>query len=452
MALLLVSFGSFAGDFGSAAGIPAILAQAVEWNISPVRANYANNLSSVMCGVSGILWMPLLNAWGRMPVLFWTSVLGLFFTLGATLATDFETHYAMRALQSLFQSVGQTIGLAFVKDCFFFHEHARKIGIWYAIFITSPFLSPLLGNFIIGTLGEWRVIFWLVFSWSGFLVCMILVFGDETFYNRGVPLDRQPARNPGHYNRLLRVTGIWQIRNHSNYFATILSSYSRLAAVFLKPVIPITMIFYAGIFMWFIGITITSSILLETPRSVGGFGLSAVGVGYVFFTPVVSVMLGELFGHWFNDYTVKLYAGRHNGLFVPEVRIWTTYVGLFLMVPGLVLVGQALTHHLNVAAIVFGWGMEVVGIMVTSVATIAYVLDCYPTASGEVSALINMARVGAGFSVGYFQQAWGAKDGYDVAFGVQAAVVVGVFSLTILNHIFGARLRAWAGPVRHLIY
>ena len=61
MALILVSFGSFAGDFGAAAGIPAILAQAEQWNISPVQANYPNNLSAVMCGVSGILWMPLLK-------------------------------------------------------------------------------------------------------------------------------------------------------------------------------------------------------------------------------------------------------------------------------------------------------------------------------------------------------------------------------------------------------
>lgn len=450
MLLLLVSFGSFAGDFGATAGIPAILIQAKQWDISPTKANGPNSLNALMCGISGIIWMPLLNSWGRIPVLFWSTFMGLFFTIGAVLAPNYKVHYAMRVLQGITASTGQTIGLAFIKDCFFFHEHARKIGIWYAIYICSPFLAPLFGNIIVGRTGNWHTIFWVCVAWAAWLICLILVFGDESYYNRAVPTGQQPQRKKGQYNRLMRVLGIWQIQHHKGYFATIFSSYIRLVAVFLKPIIPLTMIFYAAIFMWFIGLTLSSSVLLETPRKLGGYGLSAVIVGYIFFTPVTSVLLGEAFGHWFNDYITRLYTRRHNGLFVPEVRLWTTFLGLALMVPGLVLMGQTLQHRLNVAGIVFGWGMDVFGVMITSVATVAFVLDCYPTASGEVSALINMARVSAGFACGYFEPDWTAKQGYGLAFGLQAVVVVAAFALVVFIQRFGARLRAWAGPVRHL--
>ena len=61
--------------------------------------------------------------------------------------------------------------------------------------------------------------------------------------------------------------------------------------------------------------------------------------------------------------------------------------------------------------------------MLISVVIVTYVLDCYTIASGEVSALINLGRVAAGFSVGYFQNAWGVAEGYDVSFGLQAVVV-----------------------------
>ena len=450
MILLCVAFGSMAGDFGATAGIPAILLQSKEWHLSPVLVNYPNNLAAVMCGVSGLIFMPMLNAWGRTPVLFWTTIMGLLFTLGCALSPNYETHYAMRALQGVTQSTGQTIGLAFIKDMFFFHEHARKIGIWYSIYICSPFYGPLFGNFMVGKLGEWRPIFWLVFAWAAFLMCFILVFGDETYYNRGVPIPQQPIRKKGYGSRLLRITGIWQIKYHQNYFATIISSYSRLLEVFLKPVIPLTMLFYSAIFMWFIGITVSSSILLETPLKFGGYGLGPISVGYIFFTPIVGVLIGEGFGHWFNDYVVRRYGKRHNGLFVPEVRLWTTYIGAVLMIPGLVIVGQTLQHHLSVTALVFGWGMNVVGVMLTSVATVAYVLDCYPTASGEVSALINMGRVACGFTVGYFQQAWGHEQGFDVSFGLQAVVVAAAFVLLFFIQRYGARLRHWAGPVSHL--
>lgn len=394
--------------------------------------------------------MPLINCWGRIPVLFWASVLGFFFTLGAVLAPNFPVHYAMRTLQGVTQSTGQTIGLAFIQDCFFFHEHARKIGVWYAIYICSPFLSPMFGNFIIGKTANWHTIFWCIIGWSAFLICMILTFGDETYYNRSVPVDQQPPRGKGQLNRLLRVTGVWQIQHHSNYFATILSSYIRLLEVFLKPVILLTMLFYAAVFMWMIGLELSSAVLLSTPRAEGGYGMSSVSVGYVFFAPITGVLLGELFGHFFNDYIVKLYSKRHDGHFVPEARLWATYVGLALIVPGLILVGETLQHQLSVAGIVFGWGLDVFGVMVTSVATVAFALDCYPSASGEVSALINLARVGAGFSVPYFLDSWTGKQGYAVSFGLQVVVVVVAYGVLICIQRYGARLRAWAGPVRHL--
>ena len=448
--LLLVSLGSFAGDFGATSGIPAIILQSKQWNVTVTQANAPNSINALMCGVSGIIWMPLLNSWGRMPVLFWSALLGLGFSIGAVLAPTYEVHYAMRVLQGITQSTGQTIGLAFVKDCFFFHEHARKIGIWYAIYIVSPFLGPLLGNIIIGQTGNWHTIFWCVSAWSSMLICMILVFGDESYYNRAVPADQQPPRKRGQLQRLKRVFGTWQLQHHKGYFCTVLSSYIRLVAVFLKPIIPLTMIFYAAIFMWFIGLTLSSSILLGTPREFGGYGLSATTIGYIFFTPVTGVILGEAFGHWFNDYIAARYTRRHKGLFVPEVRLWTTFLGLALIVPGLVLVGQTLEHRLNVAGLVFGWGLDVFGVMITSVATIAFVLDCYPTASGEVSALINMARVSAGFSCGYFEPDWTAKQGYGLAFGLQGVVVVAALVLVVVKQGYGPRRSAWAGHELHL--
>lgn len=449
MLLICVAFGAFAGDFGSGAGVPTVVVQGIEWNLTPVVVQYSGNLNVIMCGVSGILWMPLINFWGRTPVLFWSSVLGAFFTLGCALSPDFATFYGMRTLQGVTQSVGQTVGLAFIEDMFFFHEHARKIGIWYAIYIISPFWGPFCGNFMVGSLGTWRPVFWLVFAWSIFLLTLMIVFGDECYYNRSFEPSRQPKREEGYVHRLARTFGIWQIKNRPpKYWASLARCYGRLGELFLKPVIPIAMLFYAMNFMWSVGINITSSILLETPVEFGGYGFSPIDIGYMYFTPFVAILIGELFGHYFNDWIAERYVRKHNGLFVPEVRLWTNYIGIFFMIPGLVLVGQTLQRHLHWAALVFGWGMFQFGVMVVSVATVAYALDCYPSASGEVSALINLGRVVSGFSVGYFQQEWGLAQGFDVSFGIQGAVCAASFGLLLILQIYGARLRRWAGPVR----
>lgn len=49
--------------------------------------------------------------------------------------------------------------------------------------------------------------------------------------------------------------------------------------------------------MWYY---LTSSIFLETPRELGGYGFDTLGIGYIYFTRIVSVALGALFGHFAN--------------------------------------------------------------------------------------------------------------------------------------------------------
>ena len=158
--------------------------------------------------------------------------------------------------------------------------------------------------------------------------------------------------------------------------------------------------------MWAVGINITSSILFETPASKGGYGFDALQVEFLYFTPIVGVTLGEGFGHFFNDWNSRRYIRGHGGIFRPEARLWANYVGVFFMLPGLIIVGEALEKHLDVGAIIMGefhlhhptlreqvlhenagWGTYVFGVMIASVGITAYVLDCYPTGSGEVSSV-----------------------------------------------------------------
>ena len=91
--------------------------------------------------------------------------------------------------------------------------------------------------------------------------------------------------------------------------------------------------------------------------------------------------------------------------------------------------------------------MYVFGCMIASVAVTAYALDSYPTGSGEVSGFINFSRIIGGFAVGYFQQSWGKSAGYNVSFGIQAALIaIGLIFLICIN-IFGVRMRKWGGSL-----
>jgi MFS family permease len=442
--LFIVALSSFLGDFGSGAGVPCIVLQGEEWGMSPNSVNYAGNLNVVMLGIGGLIWIPFIYFWGRAPILFWTTVAGTLFTLGCCVAPNFQTFYGLRAMMGITLTAGQAIGLAYIKDMFFFHEHVRKIGLWAGFFLLSPYCGPLFGNFIINGTGSWRAVFWLVFGICCLDLVLIVLFGDESWYRRDIPYSEHPPRG----NRLVRLVGVWQIKYHKDYFLTVSTSCQRLTAVLFKPIMVPSMIYYMLSFMWSVGINVTSSILLATPISLGGYGFGTKAIAFLYFTPVVAVILGELFGHFFNDFLADRYIRKHDGIYNPEARLFTNYIAAFFMIPGLILIGQALDKHLHYSAIVMGWGMYVFGVMVASVAITAYCLDSYPTGSGEVSCLLNFARVIGGFAVGYFQQPWGQKEGYNVSFGIQSAfVAVAVVILACLQK-FGPRMREKGGPLK----
>lgn len=231
--LFVISLTGFLGDFASGAGVPLIFAQGEYWHMSPLKVNESGNLNVLMLGIGGLFWIILTNYWGRAPVMFWSTLTGTFFTLACAVTTDYQTYYAFRALMGLTLTAYQIAGLAVVKDMFFFHEHARKIGIWVSAFILSPYLSPFFGNFMLAAGISWRAVFWLVFGVCAFDLIVIVAVADESYYNRSVAFaERQPVRG----SRIMRVLGIWQLKNR-NYFPSLGYCVKRLFKTFTRPII-----------------------------------------------------------------------------------------------------------------------------------------------------------------------------------------------------------------------
>lgn len=152
--------------------------------------------------------------------------------------------------------------------------------------------------------------------------------------------------------------------------------------------------------MWFIGMAITAPILLQLPHGGGGYGFTTKAIGFMYFAPLIGIAFGELFGHFFNDILAKFYEKRHKGFYAPEARLPATMVAAVAMIPGLILLGFTLQRHLHWIGIAFGWGIYCWGACVASVAIYAYLADNFPNATGECSAVLNLARCLGGFCVG----------------------------------------------------
>ncbi|KAJ5357750.1 MFS transporter [Penicillium brevicompactum] len=431
--LLIVSWASLLADYGSATGAVTLIPQATEWGISPDTVNHSQVGNVFMLGAGGVFVVAGSAYFGRLPVLFWFLVIATATAAWCAAATSFESFMAARILNGFFSTVAQGGGLMFIKDMFFFHEQARKINIWAAFIILSPYLGPLFSAFITST-QEWNVAFWLFFAMCSLALVLSALFVPETYYNR------DSNDSPSNGSRILTLIGVHQRRVNLLKPNTFTDAVLRPVKVIIKLPILLISFYYFLTFAWVVGINTTLSIFL-TPL----YDFGPKQIGYFYFTPIVAALLGELCGHYIHDIIARRYIKRHDGHFQPEVRLQAAIISSPFMIAGIVLLGFALQYGFHYMITALGWGLYVFGIMITTVAVNAYGVDCYPEGSGEVAAWLNMARTTGGFIVSYFQVNWAESMGVKNSFGVQAAIIAGASLIPLGLMLWGRPLRERSG-------
>jgi len=88
-----------------------------------------------------------------------------------------------------------------------------------------------------------------------------------------------------------------------------------------KPIILPTMLYHAMSFMWSVGTNITTNILSDMPRELGGYGFGSKAVGFLDVTPIAAVIIGEMFCYLLKDSMANRYIRTHHGHFSPEMVV-----------------------------------------------------------------------------------------------------------------------------------
>ncbi|KKY20675.1 putative major facilitator superfamily [Phaeomoniella chlamydospora] len=98
-------------DWGMTWGTTLFEAQAAEWEMT--ISDVANSISGgiFLQGPGGVLAVPLIQRYGRLPVLFWSQLLSCAMVIAAALAPSYSGFTACRTLQGFFNTAPQVIGL-----------------------------------------------------------------------------------------------------------------------------------------------------------------------------------------------------------------------------------------------------------------------------------------------------------------------------------------------------
>ncbi|KAH8902993.1 MFS general substrate transporter [Coniochaeta sp. PMI_546] len=414
--------------------------QAPEWFVHMTVPAVAQSVSPgiFMQGPGGLLAVPLCQRYGRLPVLFWSQLLSLIVTIGATFAPGYASFTAMRTLQGFFGAAPQVIGLSIIHDMFFFHERTRKINIWAASFLIGPYLGPFISSLLLLKL-DWRSDFGILAGFYGFSVLMVVIFGDETLFDRNgidkLPVGhrqpfqrRQPFSMARHLTHLL--VGV-PARRRSAKVPTLLTVLKHQCSLLTRPYLLIpTALFVTPVTMWTIGMVSTISMFVLPPSPMG-YGFSYVALSMLYFAPMIGTMVAEAWGHWFNDVLARRYRQ-------PEGRLAAVYPAAVIGAAGLVVFGQTLENHLSWVGLAFGWAMLCFCTLACMTAISAYLLDCFPAHAALASAWINCWRVVGGFAVVYFQMEWVHRSGPGTAFGYQGVIIAATTVTVLVTQVWGS--------------
>ncbi|KAG7092077.1 hypothetical protein E1B28_008456 [Marasmius oreades] len=438
--LLIITLAAIVPDFDSGIGIASIFQLAAQFNTTPNNINnVTSNWSIFLLGWGGIFAVFLIRRWGRLPVLFWSQVFALGFLIGCTFAPNLRTFTVMRCLTAVFGTAPQVTGLYVVTDLYPFHLQARKLNVWTMGFILSPFMSPFLCGFI-NARTIWRWAYGLGSIYGAVVVVLITLFMEETMYDRHISPIPEPAAQGGiryRFESLVGITGFKMAKYRTSWKEAIFSPFN----IVWRPHLLGILLFEAMVFGFSIGINVTQAVFLGEPKPLG-FQWSQLSIAGGYATPIVAVIIGEFVGRYNNDFIMNTSIKRNKGVFIPESRLWACYLAMPLYICGFVTLGAAFQKHLSTGALIMGWGIAELAVMINTVAVYAYCNDCFPKQAGEISALINLARTLGGFSVAYFQVPWANKNGALQTFGVEAAIVVGLFFLIVpALQIYGQKLR-----------
>ena len=97
-------------------GVPLFAAQAPTFHMTLPQVAHSISGGLFLQGPGGLFAVPLVQRFGRLPVLFWSQLLAALMVMAAALSPDYATFTAFRALQGFVNSAPQVIGLSIIHD------------------------------------------------------------------------------------------------------------------------------------------------------------------------------------------------------------------------------------------------------------------------------------------------------------------------------------------------
>lgn len=419
--IMMVSLLMFACTFLSAGISPGYLTMAAMYGKTTAECSYLTTVQIGIMGVMPLLWVPLMEIYGRKPLLILALLGCVASNIGGVYCTTYAQQIGTRAVCAVFLSAGGTLGGAFTGAMCFDFERGRKNGIWSLANIVGTPGGPILMGFV----NQHAGLKWVFWTFAAFNLAQAIgwAFSDETVYKPRSKSQRTPLTGFSRFfhiskleERNLKVKDVVAPFKHAANFRILLAAIAGSLSFA-----------YANI------VYIVEMPSIFTPL----FHLDSQGLALQYIPMVIGSLIGEIFAgplsdKWMIARTLK------RGFRHPADRLVFSYGGYLLMILGLLLWGIFLYHATegvwNIKPLI-GLGISSAGADILSTVFTAYAIDCHPTDATNVALFVMFLRLIFGFiSPFYFPKMFDTLN-YAGSVGLMSGILFGSAIAIMVLHI-----------------
>ncbi|KAG7661564.1 uncharacterized protein J8A68_004933 [[Candida] subhashii] len=423
--IVLIAFGTFSSTFMAAGMTPAFETMAEEYGVDLPTAAYFTSAQIAVFGVLPLLWVPLMNTYGRKFFLTYGALACCILNIGGGFAKTYGQQMATRVLVAAFVSTAAAAGSSVVGDLAFAHERGKKNGWWSLGLIVGTPAGPFFTGFIQYHAGTKWILF--VFAIMNFIQFVLYLFAKETVYTRHDPTYESHG--------VMKALGLRKSKAREFNWSVFYTPFIQAANIDVTlAVIALSFTFcYANIVL-----------VVEMPQvMIPYFQLNAQQLSLQYISIIIGSVIGEALGGPLSDWWMKKCVEKRNGQRVIADRIWVSYNGYLLCIVGLIIWGvflqEAKMGHWNIRPLI-GAAIAAAGNNIVATVMTTFAIDCVPEKAPDVGLYLNFARNIYGFlGPFYFPQMFER-----LGFGGSAGLMCGLLLLfaflpSALAHFRGLR-------------
>ncbi|KAI9848685.1 MAG: hypothetical protein M1837_006772 [Sclerophora amabilis] len=444
-------------------------------------------------GVAGVLFVASARVWGKRHLYILGTALIVAGSAWGGASRSYQSLLWARVIQGVGVAPFEALVNASVGDLYFVHQRGIRMALSNLALFGSAFFTPILAGKITHTIG-WPWTFYFVAIFAGVTFPLVILFVPETAYSRSAHLNTDilsgdnlhrsqelssgPELSGSHLTSVGNSASLnadvgdssekrsqyeerytWGGANdetstpkasfakslrlfngrktNENFFKLLLRPFP----LFLHPAILWGCLIQGMMIGWTVLIgVVLAAIFLGPPLF-----FNEQETGYMYAGAFIGAILGFIISGLLADWSARFMTRRNKGIYEPEFRILLVIPQLILGCAGLF--GFGITGA-NVVKYRWFWpdfffGLEVMGMVIGTVASALYIVDAHRDISVEAFTCLLMFKNLFSFGLTWSAYNWVVSNGISHTFNIMGSIQIVVCLLSIPMYIYGKRNRSF---------